>query len=182
MDWSRHCRAALAAILATAALTTGCSPATSRPAASSTLAQATLAQATSPQATSAPGTSSPAGQPAGPAATSGRHGGGRRPGNTTGTGSTVAGGLPADWPPDVPIPAGSIRGSTGSAGRWTVLVSAAGSAGVVLRSAAALYTSAGFTPVSGSVLNKGRRQVTLVVENLDHSPTQTSLVVGVTTR
>jgi len=180
MDRSRHCREALAAILATTALTTGCAPATSRPAASGT-----LAPATSPQATSAPGTSSPAGQPAGRAATSGRHGGGGRTGNNTSTGSTVAGGLPADWPPDVPIPAGSIRGSTGStgsAGRWTVLVSTAGSAGAVLRSAAALYTSAGFTPVSGSVLNKGRRQVTLVVENLDHSQTQTSLVVGVTTR
>jgi hypothetical protein len=177
MDWSRNGRAALAAILATAALTTGCAPATSGPAASGT-----PAPATSPQATAAPGTSSPAGQPAGRAATSGRHGGGGRTRNTTSTGETVAGGLPADWPPDVPIPAGSIRGSTGSAGRWTVLVSAAGSAGAALRSAAALYTSAGFTPVSGSVLNKGRRQVTLVVENLDHSQTQTSLVVGVTTR
>lgn len=45
----------------------------------------------------------------------------------------------------------------------------------------AFYTSAGFTAVSDSVLNKGQRQVTLVVENRDHSGTVTNLMIGVTT-
>jgi hypothetical protein len=72
-------------------------------------------------------------------------------------------------------------GSTGSAGRWTVLILAAGSATDVRRSTVALYASAGFTAVSDSVLNKGNRQITLVVENRDHSATQTNLVIGVTT-
>jgi hypothetical protein len=98
------------------------------------------------------------------------------------TGPAGAAGLPADWPTDVPIPAGTIGGSTGSAGRWSILVIAAGSAADVRRSAVALYSAAGFTAVTDSVLNKGNRQVTLVAENRDHSTTQTNLVVGVTTR
>jgi hypothetical protein len=72
-------------------------------------------------------------------------------------------------------------GSTGSAGRWTVLIVAAGSAAEVRRSTLAFYSAAGFTPVSDSVLNKGNRHITLVVENRDHSATQTNLVIGVTT-
>jgi hypothetical protein len=62
-----------------------------------------------------------------------------------------------------------------------VLVLAAGSAAEVRQSAVALYSAAGFTAVSDSVLNKGNRQITLVVENRDHSPTQTNLAIGVTT-
>jgi hypothetical protein len=93
----------------------------------------------------------------------------------------AAGGLPADWPPDLPVPPGTISGSTGSAGRWTVLVIAAGSAAEVRQSALALYAAAGFTPVSDSVLVKGNRQITLVAENRDHSATQTNLMIGVAT-
>jgi hypothetical protein len=73
-------------------------------------------------------------------------------------------------------------GSTGSAGRWTVLILAAGSAAEVRRSTVAFYSATGFTAVTDSVLNKGNRQITVVVENRDHSNTQTNLVVGVTTR
>ena len=95
---------------------------------------------------------------------------------------TAAGSLPAGWPADLPIPAGNITGFTGSAGRWTVLILAGGSAAEVRQSAVALYAAAGFTPVTDSVLDKGNRQITLVVENLDHSATQTNLMIGVTTR
>ncbi|MEO6144783.1 MAG: hypothetical protein ABIP19_12460 [Dermatophilaceae bacterium] len=80
------------------------------------------------------------------------------------------------------MPSGNIMGSTGSAGRWTVLILAAGSAAEVRQSTVALYSSAGFTAVSDSVLNKRNRQITLAVENRDHSATQTNLVIGVTTR
>ena len=105
---------------------------------------------------------------------------GRRGGTASGS-PAAAGSLPADWPPDLPLPAGSITGFTGSAGRWTVLIVAGGSAAEVRRSALALYEAAGFTAVSDSVLNKGSRQITLAVENLDHSATQTNLMIGVTT-
>jgi hypothetical protein len=80
------------------------------------------------------------------------------------------------------VPQGDIMGSTGAAGRWTVLIVAAGSAEQVRRSTVAFYSAAGFTAVSDSVLDKGTRQITLVVENRDHSATQTNLVIGVTTR
>jgi hypothetical protein len=63
-----------------------------------------------------------------------------------------------------------------------VLILEVGPATEVLRSAAAFYSAAGFIPASSSVLNRGDRQITLVVENLDHSANQTSLVIGVTTR
>jgi hypothetical protein len=114
-----------------------------------------------------------------PAALRGHHDRGR---GGSRTGSVAAGGLPADWPADLPLPRGRIIGSTASAGRWTVLILAVGPAADVRRSTAALYSSAGFTAVSDSVLNKGNRQITLVVENRDHSATETNLVIGVTTQ
>ncbi len=113
-------------------------------------------------------------------ASAGGGGHGRRGGSVSGSPAAAAS-LPADWPPDLPVPAGTITGFTGSAGRWTLLILAGGSAAEVRRSALALYAAAGFTAVSDSVLNKGSRQITLVVENLDHSATRTSLVVAVTT-
>jgi hypothetical protein len=95
--------------------------------------------------------------------------------------STPAASLPATWPRDVPVPAGKLIGSTGSTGRWTVLLLEAGPAAQVLKSAAAFYKSAGYTAVSGSVLNKGTRHITLVVENRDHSASKTYLVIQLTT-
>ena len=167
MQRSRYPGAALAVVLVATALTAGCAatpqtfPVTSGPGAT---------VAASPARTS-PG-------PSAAAPASGRHGG---RGGASGGSPAATGALPADWPADLPVPAGTITGSTGSAGRWTVLVLAGGSAAEVRQSAVALYTAAGFTPVSDSVLNKGHRQITLVVENLDHSATQTSLVIAVTT-
>jgi hypothetical protein len=76
---------------------------------------------------------------------------------------------------------GDVRGSTGSAGQWTVLIVAAGSAAQVRESALRIYAAAGFTAVSDSVLNKGNRQITLVVENRDHSAAMTTLMISVTT-
>ncbi|HCC39690.1 MAG TPA: hypothetical protein DEQ49_07200 [Arthrobacter bacterium] len=62
------------------------------------------------------------------------------------------------------------------------MILAPGSAAEVRRSTVAFYSAAGFTSVSDSVLNKGKRQITLVAENRDHSATQTNLMIGVTTR
>ena len=166
MDRIRYPRAALAAFLAAASLTAGCGA-----------PHQTVTAAASP---SVP-TISTAGARALPTSAAVRDGGhGGRGGSANGT-PAAANALPADWPLDVPVPAGDIMGSTGSAGRWSVLIVAAGSAAEVLQSTKAFYTSAGFTAVSDSVLNKGQRQVTLVVENQDHSGTVTNLMIGVTT-
>jgi len=178
-------RAALSVFLAGAALTAGCGATSGGMSVSSAHAPSSstptaFAPAASRPTTSKPTTSTPASSiPAPPAATMGGHGGRGSSGSVV---QGVAGSLPADWPPDLPVPQGDIRGLTGSAGRWTVLILAAGSAAHVRQSTVALYTAAGFTAVTDSVLNKGQRQITLVVENRDHSATQTNLVISVTTR
>jgi len=168
MDQLRYPRSALAVFLAAAMLTAACG---------STQQQVTVAASS----TSVP-TISTAGAQALPPSAAVRDGGhGGRGGSANGT-PAATNALPADWPLDVPVPAGDIMGSTGSAGRWSVLIVGAGSAAEVRQSTMAFYTSAGFTAVSDSVLNKGQRQVTLVVENRDHSGTVTNLMIGVTTR
>jgi len=168
MGLIRYPRAALAAFLAAATLTAGCGAPH----------QTVTAAATS---ASVPTISTPGNQAQPPtgAVGDGRHGG--RAGSTNGS-SAALGALPADWPTDLPIPAGDIIGSTGSAGRWSVQILAAGSAAQVHQSTVAFYTAVGFAAVTDSVLNRGNRQITLVVENRDHSATQTNLVIGVTTR
>jgi hypothetical protein len=167
MDRTRHSRAALAAFVAVATLAAGCgAPHQSAPPNASSTSIATVASSRSQ-------TVSPPPKPS--------NGGPGERGGRRNASAAAVGGLPADWPPELPVPPGSIVGSTGSAGRWTVLILAAGSAAEVRRSTVALYSSAGFTAVSDSILNKGNRQITLVVENRDHSATQTNLVIGVTT-
>jgi hypothetical protein len=167
MARTRFPRAALAAFLIAASLTAGCgAPRQAVKTATSSLSAPTISSQATP---SLPPT----------ATVSGRHGG--RAGSTNGS-SAALGALPADWPPDLPIPAGDIIGSTGSAGRWSVQIVAAGSAAQVHQSTVAFYIGVGFAAVTDSVLNRGNRQITLVVENRDHSATQTNLVIGVTMR
>jgi hypothetical protein len=87
--------------------------------------------------------------------------------------------LPADFPADVPLPPGTLQGSTGSAGQWTVVLLAAGSAADVERSAESLYVKAGFKRIRFAVLSRGSQQITIVAENRDHSATQTNLTIAV---
>ncbi len=89
--------------------------------------------------------------------------------------------LPADWPPDVPLPHGTLTGATGANGLWTAQSLMLGSAAGVLQSTADFYRAAGFTAVSDSVLDKGNRQITLVVENRDHNAGETTLLIQVST-
>jgi len=167
MDQLRYPRAALVVFLAAAMLIAACGS----------------TQQAVPVATSNPSvpTISTAGVKAPPPSAAVRDDGyGGRGSSADGTPAT-ANALPADWPLDVPVPAGDITGSTRSAGRWTVLIVSPGAAAEVRQATMAFYTSAGFTAVSDSVLNKGQRRVTLVVENRDHSGTVTNLLIGVTT-
>ena len=160
-------RAALAAFLTAASLTAGCAAPH----------QTVTAIPSSPSAPIISTQATPSLPPT--AAVSGRHGG--RAGSANGS-SAALGALAADWPTDLPIPAGDIIGSTGSAGRWSVQIVVAGSAAQVHQSTVAFYIGVGFAAVTDSVLNRGNRQITLVVENRDHSATSTNLVIGVTTR
>ena len=168
----------LSAVLVVAALAGGCSPSVQQSPAGPSNPPAPSAPSASSnppaQATSAggPATTAP------PTAVPGGSHGGRSP---AGGSPAAAGGRPADWPPQVPVPRGAVTGFTGSAGRWSVALVSTGPADEVRRATVALYEAAGFTPVTDSVLNMGHLQITVVVENRDHSATETNMVVGVTT-
>jgi hypothetical protein len=90
--------------------------------------------------------------------------------------------LPADWPPDLPAPNGTLTGATGSNGQWTAQYLMLGSAADVRQSTVDLYRAAGFTAVSDSVLTKGNCQLTLAVENRDHSASETTLLIQLSIR
>jgi hypothetical protein len=106
-----------------------------------------------------------------------RHGGPGGDGPAPAT--TQAGHLPAGWPRDVPVPPGRIQGSTAGAGRWTVELLVAGSAAHALRSTVSFYRAHGFRG-AGAVVHRGSRKITVVVENRDHSPGETFVVIALT--
>ena len=87
--------------------------------------------------------------------------------------------LPADWPAVVPVPTGTIVGSTGASPSWTVQVLVNQGYPDVVRSVTALYTSAGLTQAADGTLvfANPTYRVTVVGQNHDHSASQTDVVV-----
>ena len=119
----------------------------------------------------------PATTPAG-GSTGDSHGGrGGHGGSSSGPAARAA--LPADFPADVPIPPGALQGSSGSAGRWGVLLLADGPADKVLKTTLDFYVAAGFTADGSASVHRGSYRIVVVAENRDHSNTQTNLVLGV---
>ena len=106
-----------------------------------------------------------------------RHGVGRRPrpGGTRGCGP------PTHWPANLPVPPGQIQGSTGANGSWTVELLVNGGAAEAHKAAVDFYVAHGFKAETDSIVSNGTRRITIVVENRDHSPNQTFLLVAVTT-
>src|SRR4051812_41195086 len=95
---------------------------------------------------------------------------------------TPAASLPPDFPADVPLPPGSLQGATGGAGQWSVLLLVSGSAAQAHAAAVAFYRAHGFTADTDSILHNAAHQVTVVVENRDHSPNETFIAIGVANR
>src|SRR4051794_25572358 len=93
----------------------------------------------------------------------------------------AAAGLPPDWPADVPVPAGQIQGSTGANGSWTVELLVNAGAAQAHKAAVDFYVAHGFKAQTDSIVSNGRRRITIVVENRDHSAGQTFVLIGVTT-
>lgn len=177
MAHPRHARLAVPALLVAATLATACA-AGSRPGAASPRPPGASGTSTS-QTTASPGPAlADTAQTAGAGVRA--DGRGRNRGGSSGAPASTVGRLPADWPSDLPVPAGRIQGSTGAVRQWTVLILASGSAGQVKRSAVDFYLAAGFRAETDSILRRGSRRITLVVENRDHSPTETYLVIGAT--
>src|SRR3954453_9386676 len=89
-------------------------------------------------------------------------------------------GLPPDWPADVPVPPGQIQGSTGANGSWTLELLVNASAAAAHKAAVDFYVARGFRAQTDSIVSNGTRRITIVVENRDHSPSQTFLLIAVT--
>jgi hypothetical protein len=85
--------------------------------------------------------------------------------------------LPADWPPEVPVPPGELQGSGGAAPAWSVLLTVPGGADQVLAAAQSFYESNGFTRAGPAQLRKGPYSIVMVARNRDHSAAQTDLTV-----
>lgn len=95
-------------------------------------------------------------------------------------GSTAAPQLPADFPADIPLPPGSLQGTTGSAGQWSVLLLVGGAAADVQRSTERFYIAHGFTRDGNAVVRRGPERITVLAAARDHSPAETNLTLGVT--
>jgi len=170
----RACIAA-AMLLITAAAVTSCSAPPTGSVAPSTVSAAATETAIGTASTAAPaGIAQPSTSTTPPIAVDGQRG---RP-----AAGATSPSLPADWPPDLPLPNGTLTGATGSNGQWTAQYLMLGSAADVRQSTVDLYRAAGFTAVSDSVLTKGNRQLTLAVENRDHNAGETTLLIQLNIR
>ena len=92
--------------------------------------------------------------------------------------------LQRDWPRAVPVPVGTITGSSGLRPSETVGLLAQGSAAQVGRSVAALYTSHGFRRVANGtyVFTRLPYRITVSLRNHDHSASRTDVVIWLQTR
>jgi len=91
-------------------------------------------------------------------------------------------GLPPDFPADVPLPPGQLQGATGGGGQWSVALLVSGSAADAHAATVAFYRAHGFVADTDSILHDAAHQVTIVVENRDHSPNATFVAIGVGAR
>ena len=91
--------------------------------------------------------------------------------------------LQRDWPIAVPVPAGTITGTTGVRPSETVGLLARGSVPQLGRSVVALYTSHGFKQAANGTLVFSRRtyRVTVNLRNHDHSASTTEVAVWLQT-
>ncbi len=97
----------------------------------------------------------------------------------SGGGATPAPTLPPNWPAQIPIPVGTIYGSTGSGPTWSVGIVANGSVSDLNLQIVALYTSNGFTQQNGLlVFDSPAYLITAIAENRDHSNTKTNVTVA----
>jgi CHRD domain len=97
-------------------------------------------------------------------------------------GVALAATLPPDFPSDVPLPPGQLQSATGGGGQWSVLLLVNGSAADAHAATVAFYRAHGFVADTDSILHDATHQVTIVVENRDHSAARTFVAIGVGAR
>ena len=101
-----------------------------------------------------------------------------------GGGLAVRPALQRDWPSAVPIPAGTITGTSGLRPSETVALLARGSAAQVSRTIVTLYTSHGFKQAANGaqVFSSRTYRVTVILRSHDHSASRTDVAVWLQTR
>ena len=111
-------------------------------------------------------------------------GGGGTGALASGDGRTAPAALQRDWPAAVPVPVGTITGTSGIRPSETVTLVVVGSAQQARTRVIALYKSHGFRQAANGTLLFSKRpyQVTVVVRNRDHSATRSDLAVWLQTR
>jgi len=91
--------------------------------------------------------------------------------------------LPADFPADVPLPPGTLTGSTANAPTWVVALLMRGGYPEVMASVHDFYISRGYSeagPTWMYHLSNGIHSIQFAGQNHDHSATQTDVSIGVT--
>ncbi len=104
-----------------------------------------------------------------------------------GGGGKIITNLPADFPSNFPLPAGTVRASTGTAPKWAVALIVDSGVPESLQAARNLYLPLGYTETSGPGANPVNFQnpaytIQVVAANRDHSATSTDVNVYVTRR
>ncbi len=104
-------------------------------------------------------------------------------GGSGGGGGTPAPSIQADWPAAVPVPTGTVQGTSGVAPSETVQMVVNQGYPDVVTSVTALYTSNGFVqaPDGTLVFSNSSYRVTVGGAATDHSPTRTTVVVWLQT-
>lgn len=94
-----------------------------------------------------------------------------------GGGKTAPVVLPADWPANVPVPAGTLLASLGKSPHWVLQLDVAGNYPDVMAAVTALYVQNGYTDLTsqghGFVFNNGVYNVTAGGAARDHSTART---------
>ena len=173
--WLRTALAGLA--LAATGLTLGCGSGGTAATPSTTVAsQPTTVAAQPPPAATPPPAPAATPQPASLPDSDGRFS--RREGGRHGIKALPT--LPQGWPEDLALPPGTLVSAGGAGTTWNALLLVGFPADVALTQAETYYRSAGYTQVKSGVLQRGRRTVTIVTENQDHSENASTVTVSST--
>jgi hypothetical protein len=78
----------------------------------------------------------------------------------------------------VPLPAGTLLGSSGAAPHWSVKLLLAQGAARALQSTTAFYVAHGFTFDRAGSAGLARYRITFVAQNRDHRATATNLTIA----
>jgi hypothetical protein len=87
--------------------------------------------------------------------------------------------MPVDFPAAVPLPAGTLLGSTGRAGNWSVLLDVRVGAAQLQKSTLAFYVARGYKATTAYIVHNATYRIVFLAVNRDHSATRSNLAIQV---